>query len=661
MSRSIVLSNGELCVALDNFAEVRDIYYPHVGLEDHVRGHYVHRVGVWVDGRVSWLSGDSAWEISVSCEEDALAAVIHARNSQLGVELAFTDVVYNERPIFIRRVRITNTSDQNREIKLYFAHEFEIYKSHGSDTAYFDPQSHTIIHYKGERAFLIGATLDSFPFDDYTTGRVNFHGLEGSFRDAEDGVLSKNPIEHGPADSVIGLGALYQAGQSRTCYYSIVAAKSIESAHDLHQFLIKKTPEHLIQSTTSFWNAWVHSYDWHFYGLSKEHVALFRRSLMYMRAHVDIDGGVIASTDSDMLQYGLDTYCYVWPRDGAFVAMSLDAAGQSNSSRRFFEFCKGVITREGYFMHKYLPDKSLGSSWHPWIRDGQQQLPIQEDETALVIYALYEHYKRSHDLEFVESVYSMLVEKPANFLVEYRDTATKLPKPSYDLWERLRGCSTFTAASVYGALVAAAELSKVLGKNSHEVRYRKAASEVREAIIKYLWDEKSGSFVKLVNWGDKGLEYDRTLDISSVYGIFMFDILPAGDKKLARAFENTVRVLTHGVSVGGVARFENDDYYRVAGPSPGNPWVITTLWWAEYLIANARTEADLNRVREIFSWVVRYAQPSGVLSEQLNPQTGEQVCAAPLTWAHASYVAVVLKYLDKVEKLGFCKDCNPAP
>jgi len=53
MSRSFVLSNGELCVALDHHGLVRDLYYPHVGLEDHVRGHYIHRIGVWVDGQMS--------------------------------------------------------------------------------------------------------------------------------------------------------------------------------------------------------------------------------------------------------------------------------------------------------------------------------------------------------------------------------------------------------------------------------------------------------------------------------------------------------------------------------------------------------------------------------------------------------------------------------
>ena len=71
MARSIVLSNNELCVALDRFGEVRDLYYPHVGYEDHVRGHYLHRIGVWVDGQISWLSDDPAWEISIASEEEA--------------------------------------------------------------------------------------------------------------------------------------------------------------------------------------------------------------------------------------------------------------------------------------------------------------------------------------------------------------------------------------------------------------------------------------------------------------------------------------------------------------------------------------------------------------------------------------------------------------
>jgi GH15 family glucan-1,4-alpha-glucosidase len=283
-------------------------------------------------------------------------------------------------------------------------------------------------------------------------------------------------------------------------------------------------------------------------------------------------------------------------------------------------------------------------------------LPIQEDETALVLIAMREHYIRSRDLEFLEEMYNPLVEKAANFLIRYRDPKTNLPQPSYDLWERKRGCSTFTASTVYGALIAAADLSHVLGKSTHEGQYRTAAAEVRAAILEHLWDEKTGMFVNMVNRSGDDFVYDRTADMSSVYGIFSFGVLPADDPKIA--FANSIHILSQGIVSGGLARFDDDDYYRIDPGVPGNPWVLTTLWYAEYLIANAKTEMDFNRIRDIFSWVVLHAQPSGVLSEQLHPHTGEQVGATPLTWAHACYVSAIFKYLDRLETLGISTALN---
>ena len=43
--------------------------------------------------------------------------------------------------------------------------------------------------------------------------------------------------------------------------------------------------------------------------------------------------------------------------------------------------------------------------------------------------------------------------------------------------------------------------------------------------------------------------------------------------------------------IGGVARYENDYYHQVSqdvGSVPGNPWIICTLWLAEWYIAKAK-------------------------------------------------------------------------
>lgn len=650
MSRSLILSNNSLCVALDHRAMVRDLYYPHVGLEDHLRGHYEHRVGVWCEGRISWLSSGE-WEITMSCEDRALVGVTVAHHPELNVTLKLTDFVCHDTNVFIRRVTVVNTVDREREIKLYFSQQFEIHKMHGSDTAYFDPSSHSVIHYKGRRVFLMSGTLDKKGFTDYATGRANFHGQEGSHRDADDGVLSKNAIEHGPADSIIGFYASYEPHASRACDYWLIAAQTIPEARAAHNALKKATPAKLLKTTQAFWNKWVDSCSEGTEVLDADEQALYQRSLMYMRAHADHAGGLIASTDSDMFQYGIDTYSYVWMRDGAYIALALLSAGDANIAHRFFDFCKHVITDDGYFMHKYSPDGSLGSSWHPWFKDGEAQLPIQEDETAIVIYALREHIRHTKDIEFLESVYGSLVEKAALFLCTYRDAKTKLPLPSYDLWERKRGVSTYTAACVYGGLLAAAELSAMLGKAKNEKAFLKAAREVQKGIMDHLWHAETELFYNMYTGNSKNKMYDTTVDISSVYGVFFFGVLENNDPRLKRAFEKTVSILSAGVSIGGVPRFENDDYYHVPGPATGNPWFLTTLWYAEYLIACAESDAELEKVRSIFEWVKKHALSTGVLSEQLNPNTGEQVCAGPLTWAHAAYVNTILSYLAKRDSL----------
>jgi GH15 family glucan-1,4-alpha-glucosidase len=477
MARSIVLSNGELAVALDGRAQVRDVYFPHVGLEDHVRGHYVHRIGVWTDGTMSWLD-DPAWNIKIGIEQGALASAITASNPRLGVELSFTDVVHHEQSIFFRRIKVTNLGKAKREIKLYVGHQFEIYKAHGGDTAYYDPASHSLIHYKGRRTFQIRAELEGRIFDDYAIGIANFHGKEGAWRDAEDGALSKNPIEHGPVDSVLGLYGVYGQGDSKLCHYWMVAERSVAHTQEINEYVTKKTPEYLIQAALSHWRVWSKKHEPDTTVLSLEQRSLFTNSMLHLRAHVDDAGGVIASLDSDMLQYGLDTYSYVWPRDGAYAVLALGSAGETAPAKRLFDFCSTALSHDGYLMHKYLPDGSLGSSWHPWIRDGKLQLPIQEDETALIIHALHEHYKTTGDSELAERLYGPLVEKAAQFFLSYRDKATGLPDASYDLWEEKRGISTYTASAVYGALVAAAELSKVAGKTEKEQLYRRGGGGV---------------------------------------------------------------------------------------------------------------------------------------------------------------------------------------
>ncbi|MEK7610498.1 MAG: glycoside hydrolase family 15 protein [Patescibacteria group bacterium] len=658
MAKAITLGNGSIMVNLDQALQVRDFYFPQVGLENHVGGHYAHRLGVWLDGRLSWTS-DPGWLIDLSAETDTLASRWQAVNTSLGLTLSGGELVYNEKNIFLRRVTVRNDFSERRTVKFFFSHQFELYESHVAHTAYYDPRISALIHYRNQRVFLINAQSSGHPFDDYSTGMFASEGREGTHRDAEDGQLAKNPIEHGQVDSVIGLTLDCAPGEEKLIYYWVAVGRSLPEVMELNDYVLSSGAGHLLQTTRDYWRAWVYRQNFSFEGLPAEVIRVFNQSLLIVRAHVDKSGAIIASGDSNVLQRGKDNYCYVWPRDGALTAVALTKAGGHSLAKSFFEFCQRVITNDGYFMHKYSPDGSLGSSWHPWLRDGGLSLPIQEDSTALVIYALWKYYQITKDLEFVEAIYNPLIKKAADFMVIYRDERLGLPKPSYDLWEEKFGVHTFTASAVYAALLGAANFAKVLGKVKSEQIYHKAALEIQEAILKYLFDPATGNFVKSLSFERGELVYDQTIDMSSVYGVYDFGILPVTDPRVTRAVKQTVEALSCARGTGGIARHENDSYCRTADLCAGNPWIVTTMWLAQYYLQTANSVSELEPVKKLLLWAARSASPAGILPEQLDQITGAPVSVAPLVWSQAEFIRTVIRYLEKLERLGVCQACNP--
>ena len=101
MARAVTLGNGNMLVGLDYRGQVRDLYYPYVGFANHVSGasgSYVHRIGVYVDGTISWLD-DPQWNITVGCDAETVVGSMHAVNDTLGVTLSSIDVVHNEQKL----------------------------------------------------------------------------------------------------------------------------------------------------------------------------------------------------------------------------------------------------------------------------------------------------------------------------------------------------------------------------------------------------------------------------------------------------------------------------------------------------------------------------------------------------------------------------------
>src|SRR5512135_998790 len=313
----------------------------------------------------------------------------------------------------------------------------------------------------------------------------------------------------------------------------------------------------------------------------------------------------------------------MWPRDGALTAHALSLAGYEAIPRRFFEFCLGIMTKgkesvSGCFLHKYNSDGSLGSSWHPWVDgSGKKILPIQEDSTALVIWALWTHFSKYRDAEFAIGQCEKLVTRCGDFLAGYRDGETGLPLPCYDLWEERWGVHTFTVAAVQGGLTAAARFADHFGDARRRRIYERAAAEIKTATEEYLFDVPSGRYVKsLLVHEDGSVERDTTVDASQ-YALFYFGMSAPDDERVVKSMTAVRDKLWVPTEVGGIARYAEDAYQRdPRSPGPGNPWFICTLWLAQWLIAKAQAPEDLAEPRTLIEWAARKALASGVLAEQ---------------------------------------------
>ncbi len=649
MPRDIPLGNGRLLICFDGDYSIRDLYFPHVGQENHLSGNAC-RMGVFVDGSFSWVGDD--WRKELLYEEDTLVSRADLYHWGMGLLITCNGAVDFHENVYVREIIVENLRPERREVRLFFSHDLNISGNSIGDTAVFDPDTRGVLHYKGNRYFLMnGMTEQSETLSQYAMGVKGVGGREGTFRDAEDGNLSGNPIAQGSVDSVIGLHLDLEGHSSGSAFYWIAAGETWEAVRHLDGLVRHKHPKAFIKRTADFWTLWVRKEpipDGH---LAEPIQEQYRRSLLILSTQLDWQGGILAGNDSDVIQYNRDTYSYVWPRDGALVANALDLAGYRAHAQKFYEFAASVMGEEGYFLHKYNPDGSLASSWHPWVDGEEKQLPIQEDETALVLWSLWQHFVLYRDIDFIKPLYRNLVKRAADFMVSYRDEATGLPGPSYDLWEERRGILSFTVAAVFGGLTAASLFCDVFGEDDRARVYRKAASRIRDGASKHLWREDLGRFCRMVSRRrDGSLEVDGTCD-SSLWGLFNFGVYRSDDPRVALTMAALHEKLWVGHKTGGMARYESDDYHRVGHDVTGNPWFISTLWWADYLISKARTRDELSEVETLLRWACDHTLPSGVMAEQIHPHTGQPLSVSPLTWSHATFVATTRKFVLRAAEL----------
>ena len=181
MPRDIPVGNGRMLITFDDRYQIRDVYYPHVGQDNHAGAGPCH-FGVWAEmpggkkggGKLAWTS-DSSWTIRQKYLPESLTTAVDCWNGQMGLSLHCNDAVDFHRNVFVRKIRVKNDLDVGRLVKVFHHQDFLMFGTRIGDTAYYDPELKGMVHYRAKR-YLMATFSEAGEqrVDEFATGTSGF-------------------------------------------------------------------------------------------------------------------------------------------------------------------------------------------------------------------------------------------------------------------------------------------------------------------------------------------------------------------------------------------------------------------------------------------------------------------------------------------------------
>ena len=500
MSRDIILSNGDLTVGLDGIGQVQTLYYPSTAQGNHVGQHSQHhKIGLYCEDAVHWLD-DGAWKVKKQLYYPGrLISQLVIDNLWLDIRLEIQDYVDYDLDILVRNIHVINLSGRKRQAKLFVHQNFAINDNvEHQDTAQYIPagtfkglDKPVVTHYYGDKAFVITgqSCLNQAGFDEFSIGHFGKYDnqfMAGVWCDAADGILSGNPHETGQTDSIIGFDLRLAPHDSCYVNYYLSAGDSVASAgHNLQRFLHEGISMHT-KKTSEHWLEWVQPAVTATDDVEKR--IQLANLLVTLRSQMNNDGALQIIGSSDKFN-GLTNAPLVKPISSSISAFALAKSGLDIDAGRVFDFYNDIVGRDHCLYPAYLDNGYQATNLNAYLADDNGTiLPIAIGDSAIFVLMLCLTIRtvstRTVPADWRKR-WTKLGKPLADFLTDYVDPLTKLPRPSYH--HGLNGHSSpaldkSDIAITYIALSEAASLSEKVKDMSGTIKYQTAADDMRESM-----------------------------------------------------------------------------------------------------------------------------------------------------------------------------------
>jgi GH15 family glucan-1,4-alpha-glucosidase len=384
-----------------------------------------------------------------------------------------------------------------------------------------------------------------------------------------------------------------------------------------------------IRQTVDAWRRWMAQFTY-----DGPEQAMVRRAAITLKLCDHWENGSLVAAPTSSLPAPVGgvrnwDYRYTWIRDAAFTVFALRRIGFINEADGFLGWVLDAFdqSRQARIMYTLeggpVPDEFEDGELEGYRRSA----PVRWGNGAAD--------QRQHDVygevldcadQWVKAGGKL---QPAlwNSLSALADAAGRAwREPDQGIWEvRSEGrVFTYSAAMCQVALDRAAAIGERLGVGGPIGRWRSEAAALRETIMTSAWNEDAKTL-------SEHLDGDASVD-ASLLALPLRGVVPADHPRMAA----TTAAIAERLSAGGglLYRYRHDESPDGLAGDEG-AFLLCSFWLVDNLVGQGR----LDEAEELYVSLCSRASPLGLLSEQVNPTTGELVGNFPQAFSHIGVIA----------------------
>jgi GH15 family glucan-1,4-alpha-glucosidase len=388
---------------------------------------------------------------------------------------------------------------------------------------------------------------------------------------------------------------------------------------------VAEVGDRFLRETVVYWREWVNNlgipFEWQ--------DAVIRAAITLKLNAYEDTGAIIAAMTTSVPEAPASgrnwDYRYCWLRDGYFVVNALNRLGATLTMERYLGFVVNIaagagnggntlqpvyrISGRATLEERELPHLPGYRGMGPVRVGNQAYRQVQHDVYGSAILAATHVFFDRRMSRCGDEMLFRRLESLGERAVAVWNT------PDAGLWES-RGTlrvHTFSALMCWAACDRLARIAERLGLAERAAYWRPRAETIRRGVYEAAWSVRRNAFVAAF----AGESLDASLLLMHEIGF-----LRADDPRFAATVAAIERELKRGDFI--FRYVEADDF-----GAPANAFVVCTYWYIYALTALGR----IDEARALFEKMLTRCNRHGLLSEHIDPNTGEQWGNFPQTYS----------------------------